>query len=681
MALNIKYGVLLGLCILVAAQDLNLTIHGIAHSHNRPGLQMPPEKYYQEYTHKILDNVVAALEKDQSKVFHWDDIASFEKWIYRYPSTDYSKLTRIRKLIKEGRFVFVGGGFVMNDEALPSYKETMLQMRIGRKFLDHYFGIKPTIAWQIGSIGHSAATISVLSKLGYEAIVGNKISSDYKKKLEDEYGFNFYWQGHQVSENRQDDVLLTHILTNDYTSLDAGDEGMVIKSNIQTEKASIYAENIVPSLTSAEVLSNNQTTSIHSMVCLGGDHFFVRAPELFKKYDELLEGLKTEATEVGMKVDAKYSSLYDYFEGLHNSESTFGLFKGDFLPYNEPNEQSEDFWTGYYSTRVQNIRYAFNQLHGLKIILGIIQTSRGTLVSNLGSKKMHRNQYNLNQYIEMAEKKWSSLLHHYAISGIFDQETEKSYSKSYNETLNLIDISLQHLLNSSYPVYKLYNDSFMTKFSQNYSYPSCFDLVYVNPSAFKRHEVMNITIPDEYKNKIVYLILETTLGSKSPSSYITDLYEIDEQTHEMVKVTKLFFELEMEGLSTARLYMYPYGGSTRCALDFINCAEKVTSRIVKGEHHIRNDYTWLSFDENGNLKEIISGQGSDAEEQPIEEQINYYKTDKPSRSSQYTFNPMEEKVVMEFDFSEMHEHEIGNLVRILQVYCFILLINAIFMIG
>ena len=51
-----------------------------------------------------------------------------------------------------------------------------------------------------------------------------------------------------------------------------------------------------------------------------------------------------------------------------------GLLKEIFKPYNEPFEGYEDFWTGYYSTRLhlkRYIRHTFNQIQSFKTFVAI----------------------------------------------------------------------------------------------------------------------------------------------------------------------------------------------------------------------------------------------------------------------------------------------------------------------
>ena len=100
----------------------------------------------------------------------------------------------------------------MNDEALPSYKEVLLQMRVGLDFLKETFGIRPNIGWQIDPFGHSAVTPAVFHKLGYEVVIGNRVSDNLKNKMRTEVGYNFIWEGHQVDKDKNKDNVMAHIL-------------------------------------------------------------------------------------------------------------------------------------------------------------------------------------------------------------------------------------------------------------------------------------------------------------------------------------------------------------------------------------------------------------------------------------------------------------------------------------
>ncbi|CAI2376267.1 unnamed protein product [Moneuplotes crassus] len=646
---------------LANTENPQMTIHGIAHSHNDAGWLMPFDKYYENYTKLIIDGVIAYLSENEEKVFNWSDIAFFEYWWQRQ---DQDTQEQVKKLVKQSRFVFVGGGWVMNDEALPAYKESLLQMRTGLTFLRETFDVRPTIGWQIDPFGSSALTVAVLSKLGYDSLVENRMSKNYKDKLAKEDGFNFYWQGHQVSEDPDDNLIFTHVLTDHYNIIKVWNENMVIGSNIPQIEKKIYETEVSPPLTAVQVLNNNHA-KINSMVCLGDDFFYVNAPQLFKKFDELLGGLEKEGKNNGMEVKAKYSSLYKYFEGLHDSNTTYGLFKGDFLPYNEPKKDYEDFWTGYYSTRLhlkRFIRFAFNQIQSFKTLFAI-DASINDLKARTSTDDNSFDK--ISELIEGAERDWSILMHHDAITGTHELITEPSYYATLDKALSQLDKALEIFKNIERAQNE--NQIFLDKLEQ-ISNNKTYSYILVNPSATGRNEIMNMTLPASDEGLEYILILETTEKTEQIDSYITETQEIDEGTFELKPIKKIFFDLHMEKLTTARLYILTTDKKADCDAASTKCATRVTPKTIDSTHKIENDMISLDFNENGSLAAITKKLKEGAQQSiPIEETITYYRTDHGSRSGHYIFNPMTEKVTMNFSSTELYEYQIGDLTTLYQV--------------
>lgn len=191
------------------------------------------------------------------------------------------------------RFVFMGGGWVMNDEALPSYKESLLNMRTGLDFLKETFNVRPKIGWQIDPFGSSALTVSVLHKLGYEVLVENRISQNFKNQLKKEDGFNFYWQGHQVSPKKEDVNLFTHIIQRHYNLPQVWSESQFIRTNIQRYEPLVFNAEISPTMEAIDNLVHGKPQKeYHVMLHAGDDFTFVQADKLFQKYDELIVQLE-----------------------------------------------------------------------------------------------------------------------------------------------------------------------------------------------------------------------------------------------------------------------------------------------------------------------------------------------------------------------------------------------------
>ena len=177
------------------------------------------------------------------------------------------------------------------------------------------------------------------------------------------------------------------------------------------------------------------------MVPMGDDFGFVLADKVFTKVDALMKQLVTEGNSRGFSTTVKYSSMMDYFHNLKELNFTFGNFKGDFLPYQEPFYGWDDFWSGYYSTRLhlkRVIRNVFNQIQSIKTLLVIraIQSNNNSInfrndtASTLDS---------INSVIRKAEEKWSVLMHHDGITGTHTYSTETSYYSMLNETSGFIE--------------------------------------------------------------------------------------------------------------------------------------------------------------------------------------------------------------------------------------------------
>ena len=218
---------------------------------------MPFEQYYQAYTKQILDKVVNYLSDHADRKFNWSDLAFFNRW---WQDQTEEKKNQVKKLVNDKQFIFMGGGWVMNDEALPSYKEVLLQMRVGLDFLKQTFGIRPNIGWQIDPFGHSAVTPAVLHKLGYDGLVGNRISQDFKNKMSQGEGYNFIWEGHQVSAKKEESIIFTHIIQRHYNYPDTWSSSSFYMKDSKFYRNVVFDKEIIPTVNAIKGLSNNSVS-------------------------------------------------------------------------------------------------------------------------------------------------------------------------------------------------------------------------------------------------------------------------------------------------------------------------------------------------------------------------------------------------------------------------------------
>ena len=78
----------------------------------------------------------------------------------------------MRRVIDNGQFSFLLGGWCMNDEAVTTYKAMIEQNGLGLKWLRDQFGCqsRPHSAWQIDTFGHTRGQAEVFAKMGYDSV-------------------------------------------------------------------------------------------------------------------------------------------------------------------------------------------------------------------------------------------------------------------------------------------------------------------------------------------------------------------------------------------------------------------------------------------------------------------------------------------------------------------------------
>ena len=72
----------------------------------------------------------------------------------------------IKRLVKSGKWKIVGGWYLQPDCLIPSGDSIILQIEYGRKYFKEKFGVKPEIAYNVDSFGHSGGLPQILVKHG-----------------------------------------------------------------------------------------------------------------------------------------------------------------------------------------------------------------------------------------------------------------------------------------------------------------------------------------------------------------------------------------------------------------------------------------------------------------------------------------------------------------------------------
>ena len=285
-------------------------IHLVPHSHCDAGYRKTFNDYYKSQVHSILDTVLQALTEDKRRKFVWEEVSFLSKWWTNDASSD-QKAT-MRQLLSEERLEFIGGGWVMHDEAVTNAFTINTQMTLGLKFLREVFDSRPQYEWHIDPFGHSSLMPELYSALRYKAIVINRIPNDVKQRMKETKSLEFYW------ESPYSNVLMfTHVLGEHYQT-----PAML---GLNTRER---AESFVT--TCKKRLSWSRTDNV--LVPFGNDFAFINASEKFSIMDEVVDYINSHFESFGLTI--QYSTLNDYFTAVLNGGTTFPLIHGgDFFPY------------------------------------------------------------------------------------------------------------------------------------------------------------------------------------------------------------------------------------------------------------------------------------------------------------------------------------------------------------
>ena len=95
-----------------------------------------------------------------------------EALLYEYIEEYDPKLfARIKELVKAGKWHIMGGWYVQPDCNVPSGEGFVRQIESGLTYFKEKFGVRPTVAVNFDSFGHTQGLVQILNKCGYEAYI------------------------------------------------------------------------------------------------------------------------------------------------------------------------------------------------------------------------------------------------------------------------------------------------------------------------------------------------------------------------------------------------------------------------------------------------------------------------------------------------------------------------------
>lgn len=400
-----------------------LVAHIIPHSHCDPGWLKTYKEYYDQNVNRILTNVYQYLSADSKRTFIWAEISFFKLW---WQDQNPEVREKVKTLVKNGQFEFVGGGWVQNDEATVNLELIVNQITEGHEFLLHTFNDRPRIAWQVDPFGHSSLTPTLFSSIGYQALVINRIHYSLKSSYKTNKHMEFMWKScrHCSPSLRERLKIFTHVLHTHYAApigFDWEEHSPTISANNLHSRAEILVQSLRQR---AESYRSNQL-----LVPWGDDFKFQNAEIQFSNMDKLIEYINSSPN---FNMQIKYSTLSGYFDSLReNSQVSYPYYEGDFYPYAD-NEDS--YWTGYYTSRPSlkaSSRETSSILHSAEMLYALAQVE--SKVKN--TEKI--NWVSLSQGLRQARRDLGLVTHH-------DGTTGTSRSRVVTDYLGMLHTASEH---------------------------------------------------------------------------------------------------------------------------------------------------------------------------------------------------------------------------------------------
>ncbi|MBQ7301046.1 MAG: alpha-mannosidase [Clostridia bacterium] len=116
----------------------------------------------------------ADLADEFDYIFCHNEVTLY-KYIEEYAPALFSK---IKKLIREGRWHIMGGWYLQPDCNMPAGESFVRQIAVGHRYFEEKFGVCPTTAINFDAFGHSSGLPQILSKSGQDSLILSRPGND-----------------------------------------------------------------------------------------------------------------------------------------------------------------------------------------------------------------------------------------------------------------------------------------------------------------------------------------------------------------------------------------------------------------------------------------------------------------------------------------------------------------------
>eukprot|EP00347_Sterkiella_histriomuscorum_P019319 403342106 len=436
----------------------DIYIHMVSHSHQDVGWNLSPEDYYSQKVKRILDSLMVALKQNETRKFTYAEIYYFEKW---WNNQDATTKNFVRKLIKDGRWEFVNGGWVASDEACPTFEDFQLNIMIGNAFLKREFGIVPEFAWHCDPFGHSAVTPELFYQMGYKGLFFARVDDDEKNYRKNHQEMEFIWKPKfetAAGQVQSKSELFTHVMHFNYQG--GCDIEIWTYNTDRAYQTSIYRNQLEQHKTNKKRMINcvkqyaEHYKTNHILFTMGVDFAYQNADITYEYIEGISRILSEDNAQGSLKLIFQPSTVKEYYEAImikqQEMQFEWPTYSDDFFPYNGNFQQH--LWTGYFTSRpyfkkqikdFSSLAYSSTTFYALQHFKELNDNSGVQLPKNL-----HSNITPIENMTAELLKNLAMMQHHDTITGTSPTSVIQNHVFRLEKTQYNNTIVLQNLIQS-----------------------------------------------------------------------------------------------------------------------------------------------------------------------------------------------------------------------------------------